>query len=190
MQRLTGARVMLREFRQEDLSGIRSWVNDYDTVRFLGAGYAKPQSWEQTESYLMSLLNGEAGGVHLAVADRETKRYLGQCGLMMIDHTARRAELAVVLAPDSANRGYGREAIALMLEYAFMQLNLNRVFLQVHADNARAIHVYEKCGFKREGCLRAHFYCDGRYIDAVQMGILRGEWESAREDAESGAASR
>ena len=55
MQRLTGARVMLREFRQEDLSGIRSWVNDYDTVRFLGAGYAKPQSWEQTESYLMSL---------------------------------------------------------------------------------------------------------------------------------------
>ena len=190
MQRLTGARVMLREFRQEDLSGIRSWVNDYDTVRCLGAGYAKPQSWEQTESYLMSLLNGEAGGVHLAVADRETKRYLGQCGLMMIDHTARRAELAVVLAPDSANRGYGREAIALMLEYAFMQLNLNRVFLQVHADNARAIHVYEKCGFKREGCLRAHFYRDGRYIDAVQMGILRGEWESAREDAESGAASR
>ena len=136
MQRLTGARVMLREFRQEDLSGIRSWVNDYDTVRFLGAGYVRPQSWEQTESYLMSLLNGEAGGVHLAVADRETKRYLGQCGLMMIDHTARRAELAVVLAPDSANRGYGREAIALMLEYAFMQLNLNRVFLQVHADNA------------------------------------------------------
>ena len=82
------------------------------------------------------------------------------------------------------------EAIGLMLEYAFMQLNLNRVFLQVHADNARAIHVYEKCGFRREGCLRAHFYRDGLYIDAVQMGILRGEWESAREDAESGAASR
>ena len=114
MQRLTGTRVILREFRQEDLSGIRSWVNDYDTARFLGAAYVRPQSWEQTESYLMSLLNGEAGGVHLAIAEKETRRYLGQCGLMMIDHTARRAELAIVLAPDSAGRGYGREAIALM----------------------------------------------------------------------------
>ncbi len=190
MQRLTGARVILREFRQEDLSGIRSWVNDYDTARFLGAAYVRPQSWEQTESYLMSLLNGEAGGVHLAIAEKETRRYLGQCGLMMIDHTARRAELAIVLAPDSAGRGYGREAIALMLEYAFAQLNLNRVFLQVHADNARAIAAYEACGFQREGRLRAHFYRDGRYIDAVQMGILRSEWESARGEAESVAAPR
>ena len=178
MQRLTGERVMLREFRQEDLSGIRSWVNDYDTARYLGAAYQKPQSWEQTESYLMSLLNGEAGGVQLAIADKESRRYLGQCALTMIDNAARRAELAIVLAPDSANRGYGREAIDLLLRFAFLQLNLNRVYLQVHADNTRAIHVYEACGFVREGCLRAHFYRDGRYIDAVQMGILRAEWEA------------
>lgn len=180
MQNLIGTRVILREFRQEDLSGIRSWVNDYDTTRFLGAGYSRPQSWEQTEQYLNSLLNGEAGGVQLAIAEKETRRYLGQCSLMMIDYTARRAEMAIVLAPDSVSHGYGREAIILLLDYAFLQLNLNRVFLQVHADNERAIRVYEKCGFRQEGRLREHFYRDGHYIDALQMGLLRSEWESTR----------
>lgn len=174
MPRLTGESVLLREFRQEDLSGIRSWVNDYDTVRYLGAGYIKPQTWEQTEEYLSSLLRGDAGGINLAVAERISRRYLGQVSLMMIDHAARRAELAIVMAPDSANKGYGSEAIRLIADFAFTQLNLRRIYLQVHADNERAIHVYQKCGFVEEGRLREHVFRDGRYIDVVQMGWIKG----------------
>lgn len=174
MQRLNGEKVLLREFRQEDLSGIRSWVNDYDTVRYLGAGYTMPQTWEQTEDYLSSLLRGDAGGVNLAVAEKDSRRYLGQVSLMMIDHAAQRAELAIVMAPDSAGKGYGSEAIRLIVEFAFTQLNLRRIYLQVHADNERAIHVYQKCGFVEEGRLREHVFRDGRYIDVVQMGYMKG----------------
>lgn len=178
MGRIIGEHVVLREFRQEDISGIRSWVTDPETTRCLGGVYLRPQSWEQSESYLTSLLSGDAGGVHLAIAAADSLRYLGQCSLMMIDNVARHAELAIVLCPDSANRGLGSEAVRLMLRFAFEQLNLNRVYLKVRADNPRAIRCYEKCGFQREGLMRAHAYADGAYQDILCMGILKAEFDT------------
>ncbi|MBR3502763.1 MAG: GNAT family N-acetyltransferase [Clostridia bacterium] len=178
MNSLMGERVVLREFRQEDISGIRSWVNDADTVRHMGGTFMRPQTWEESESYLSNILNGGAGGVNLVVADRETKRYLGQCALTKIDQTARHAELAIVLAPDSARRGYGREAVRLLLGFAFRQMNLNRVYLRVYAENERAVRCYEACGFRVEGRQREQVYFDGHYGDVLEMGVLRREFEA------------
>ena len=177
MSRITGERVALREFRQEDISGIRSWVTDIETTKTLGGAYMRPQTWEQSERYLSHLLEGDAGGVNLVIAERESLRYLGQCSLLMADHTARHAELAVVMCPVCQNQGLGQEGIGLMLDYAFRQMNMNRVYLKVHADNARAVRCYEKCGFVREGILRQHAYFDGEYRDVICMGILRSEYE-------------
>ena len=178
MDRLTGERIVLREFRQEDISGIRSWVNDADTVRCMGGAFQRPQTWEESESYLSNILNGGAGGVNLVIADREKKRYLGQCALTRVDQTARCAELAIVMAPDSARQGYGREAIGLLLDFGFRQMNLNRVYLRVYAENDRAVRCYRACGFREEGRLREHVYFDGHYGDVLEMGILRREFEA------------
>ena len=178
MSRIAGERVALREFRQEDISAIRSWVTDIETTRTLGGAYLRPQTWEQSETYLSHLLSGDAGGVNLVIADKESLRYLGQCSLMMVDNVARHAELAVVMCPVCQNQGHGQEVIALMLGFAFRQMNLNRVYLKVYADNARAVRCYEKCGFTREGLLRAHAYADGEYKDVLFMGILREEFEA------------
>lgn len=182
MSRMSAERVSLREFRQEDISGIRSWVTDRDTTKFLGGGYLRPQTWEQSERYLSSLLEGDAGGVNLVIADKDTLRYLGQCSLMMIDYTARHAELAAVMCPKQQGQGLGAEGIFLMLGYAFEQMNLNRIHLKVRADNVRAVRCYEKCGFVREGVLRAHAFGDGKYHDVICMGILRSEWEERKNE--------
>ena len=104
MSRISGERVSLREFRQEDISGIRSWVTDIETTKTLGGAYLRPQTWEQSEQYLSHLLSGDAGGVNLVIADKESLRYLGQCSLMMADNTARHAELAVVMCPNCQQR--------------------------------------------------------------------------------------
>lgn len=176
MSRITGERVSLREFRQEDISGIRSWATDIETTKTLGGAYLRPQTWEQSERYLSNLLSGDAGGVNLVIADKESLRYLGQCSLMMIDNTARHAELAVVMCPVCQNQGLGQEGIRLMLGFAFNQMNLNRVYLKVHADNARAVRCYEKCGFVKEGLLRAHAYADGGYKDVLFMGVIRQDF--------------
>jgi RimJ/RimL family protein N-acetyltransferase len=172
-----GEKIILRDFRSEDISGMRSWCNDPNVTRFLGSRYTAPIPWEQTEAELNRFLNGDAGGYNLVVADRESGKYLGQVALFMIDNLSRKAELAIVLAPDSLEKGYGGEALKLLLSFGFGQVNLNRIHLSVNAYNHRANHVYEKAGFVREGVLRQDRYIDVHYEDVVIMSILREEYD-------------
>jgi RimJ/RimL family protein N-acetyltransferase len=74
------------------------------------------------------------------------------------------------------NRGYGTEAVRLLVRYGFEILNLNRIGLSVFANNLRAIRTYQKAGFVHEGCLRQARFHGGRYEDEYRFAILREEW--------------
>jgi len=97
-----------------------------------------------------------------------------------IDDLARHGEIGIALAPSARGRGIGTEAMAQMLEFAFVRANLRRVHLEVIASNAGAIRAYEKAGFVVEGRQREHAWVRGHYEDIVRMGILRSEWEARR----------
>lgn len=176
MPHVIGERVMLRDFRAEDISGMRSWCNDPAITRFLSGRYTKPIPWEQTQEELDRFLRGDAGGVNMVVADKVSGRYLGQVSLFLIDHQARKAELAIVMSGDSVGKGYGSEAMGLLVAFGFDEINLNRIYLTVNAKNARAIRVYEKAGFVREGVMREDRYQCGEYEDVLMMSILRREY--------------
>ena len=72
--------------------------------------------------------------------------------------------------------GYGTDAIHLLLNFAFKDLNLNRVYLHVFETNERALRFYEKCGFIKEGVLRQAAYIDGHYLNVLVMAILETDW--------------
>lgn len=78
---------------------------------------------------------------------------------------------------DFWSKGYGSDAMRLMLRYGFTELNLHRVSLTVFEQNPRGIRSYEKCGFSHEGRIRDFLLRDGRRSDMLHMGILRSEWE-------------
>ena len=80
---------------------------------------------------------------------------------------------------DQWGKGYGRDAISLVLSYAFRELNLHRVQLSVFEYNERAIALYEKLGFRQEGVYREFMQREGRRYDMYLYGILRSEWEAA-----------
>ncbi len=77
-------------------------------------------------------------------------------------------------------KGYGTDAMRLILRYAFNELNLHRVTLGVFEYNSRAIHSYEKAGFKHEGRQRGFLQREGRRWDLLIMGVLKNEWEGSR----------
>ena len=77
-------------------------------------------------------------------------------------------------------KGYGSEAISLLLDYAFRYRNLRRVWLKVHGQNQRAQRTYRRLGFIKEGELRSHVYSNGSYDSLLLMGILRSEWKEVR----------
>ena len=179
MGRIVGEKIVLREFRPEDISGIRAWATDPEVTRYLSSRYMAPQTWEQSEDFLRSVLHGDAGGVNLVIAEKQSLKYLGQCNLLMIDHQSQKATLAIVLPQEHQGMGFGREAISLLLRFAFDEMNLRRVSLHVIEDNPKAIALYERCGFVHEGRLRGDQYQHGRFKDILVMGILKHEFAPA-----------
>nr|WP_206076217.1 GNAT family protein [Marinitoga lauensis] len=75
------------------------------------------------------------------------------------------------------NNGYGTEAMKLLVNFIFDEMNINKVKLHVFSFNKRAIRSYEKVGFKVEGVLREQIFREGKYHDEIIMGILRREWQ-------------
>ena len=74
-------------------------------------------------------------------------------------------------------RGYGSDAVNVLLDYAFRLRNLRKVYLNVNGNNPRAMRAYAKCGFVEEGRWRKHVWSNGEYVDLVCMGILREEYQ-------------
>ena len=101
---------------------------------------------------------------------------LGHISLHDIDHLNRNAFLGVMIMETERNKGYGAEAIRLLLKYGFRTLNLNNIMLSVHADNLQAIACYRKVGFKMAGRRRESICKDGEYIDKLYMDILAREF--------------
>ncbi|MGE5251479.1 MAG: GNAT family N-acetyltransferase [Bacteroidota bacterium] len=77
---------------------------------------------------------------------------------------------------DCWGKGYGTDAMRLIVQYGFTELNLYRISLSLHSYNPRALRSYEKAGFKLEGTTRGDTLREGRRTDGLYMGILREEW--------------
>ena len=111
-----------------------------------------------------------------AICLNEGDRHIGNCGLEAIERENGVATFGILIGEAGARgKGFGEEATRLLCRYAFDEMNLHKIRLDVHATNPGAIRTYERVGFRREGVLREEVFRRGRYIDVLRMGLLRGE---------------
>lgn len=107
--------------------------------------------------------------------------YLGGVSFFRILVVERHAEPGLVIGRKSEwGKGYAREAMMLMVDYGFDQLNLNLIYLSVLAGHDRAHRIYVDLGFREEGRLRQRIFRDGRYQDLISLSLLRSEWQAKR----------
>jgi diamine N-acetyltransferase len=171
---LIGPRVYLRPLEAADLPFIRQWANDPE-LRAL-TGEVLPMSQAGAEEFL-ERVRTERDRVWFAVVLREEDQMIGEAGLLRMFHAWRATDLSIILGDkQSWGKGYGTEAIRLLLDYAFGSLNFHRVALGVVGFNERALRFYEKIGFKREGVQRDGYYLDHGYHDFVMMSLLESEY--------------
>ncbi|WP_127532202.1 GNAT family N-acetyltransferase [Paenibacillus kobensis] len=174
MPHLIGENIILREYRQEDLSCMREWCNNSAITYYLSDAFLYPHMRNGTEAYLNALLDGSSEQKGFVIADRLTEQYIGQIDLFELDWKNRSAEFGMVIGNALLHgRGIGTEAVRLLQQFVFMELNLNRLQLEVYEYNKKAIRCYTKCGFREEGRLRERHFSQGRYCDVVIMAILR-----------------
>ncbi len=173
-----GPRLRLRSIERNDLRLFVHWFNDPEVTA--GLLQVLPLSLAEEEAWYESVLKSPAEERPLMIEARMGDAWIpiGDLGLHHIDWRVREAEVGIVIGEKEYwNRGYGTEAMRLMLAHGFNTLNLNRIFLKVYETNPRAIRSYEKAGFIREGTLRQAMFKNGQYINVIIMGVLSAEWK-------------
>jgi RimJ/RimL family protein N-acetyltransferase len=173
---LRGKQVYLRPIENDDMPVIRCWANDPE-IRAL-TGEATPMSRAGADQFMERIKNDE-NRVWFAVVQKETEHIIGECGLLRIFYPWRTADLSIILGDKFAwGKGYGRETILLLLDYAFGALALHRISIGVVGFNERALRFYEKIGFQREGIQRDGYFHNHKFSDFVMMSILEDEYRS------------
>jgi len=173
---LTGVRVRLTALSSADAPVLARWQADTDYLRHLDAQPAFPKNESQMAEWVR---DGQRGRENFLFGIRTTAEdfLIGFIELGEIQWTHRTAWLAVGIGePEYRGLGYGHEAMTLALEFAFRELNLHRIQLTVFSYNDRAIALYEKLGFQREGTFREALDRDSQRHDMYLYGLLRREW--------------
>lgn len=172
-----GKHIALAPIKNNDLAALFQWINERQQVLF-NSSY-KPVTEKQHLAWF-DALQDRHDGVIFGIRLLEKDLLIGSCQLLHIHPIHRNAELQIRLGEVSyRGKGYGTEAVQLLLSHAFSDINLERVYLHVFAENHNAIAVYKKTGFIQEGILRKAAYINGLYQDILIMGILKEEFLEA-----------
>lgn len=179
-KKLVGERVYLSPINVEDFEIYTKWLNDYEVSRNLGLH--KSLISLNSEKKILETMTSE--GHNFAIVLLENDTLLGNISFHKIDHIGRKTDIGLFIGePENRGKGYGAEALRLLLDYGFRTLNLNNIMLLVHADNEQAIACYKKVGFKEFGRRRKATFSNGQYIDVVYMDILADEYYCAAASA-------
>ena len=172
---IDGELVSLGPLRREDIPLYQRWINDFGTSRMIGFS-AGPMTLEQETAWY----DGAATGQYtFAIYERATGCAIGSCGLHEIEWPNRRTTVGIMIGePEARGRGYGTEAMRLLVDYAFTAVGLHSVMLWVYEFNAAARRCYEKVGFREVGRRRESRWFNGRFWDEIAMDILASEFES------------
>lgn len=170
-RKIPGKRVYLSPMNIEDAEIYVKWLSDLSTAENLGnaantISLTSEKEWIEKNSHLCQY----------AIVKSETDEVIGNCGFNSLDHIKQCGEVGLFIGDEeNRNKGYGTEALKLLVTFGFDYLNLNNIMLKVFSFNERAIKCYEKVGFKEFGRRRQAYYLKGKYYDEIYMDIIRSE---------------
>lgn len=171
-----GKLVKLRAFEPDDAERYRAWVNDAEIARLVDR--ARPVTKLEHGEWYRQLVTSDRHVV-FAVERLDDARFIGLVWLYEIHWRHRRAEVRIVIGDrDAWSRGHGSDALRVISQVAFGPMNLEKLWADVLETNPRAVASFEHAGFRREGTLVGDRVEDGRRVDIVRLGLLRGTRET------------
>ncbi len=176
-RKMTGEKCYLSPIDVDDAGKYTEWLNDYETTRYLTL--ATMNITVQSEK---DVLNRLAREHNYAIVDLNTDTLIGNCGLLDVDHINRTAEVGIFIGDkEYLGKGYGREALSLLIDYAFSVLNLRNIMLRVYSFNERAVNSYKAIGFRLMGKRRKALIRDGKEHDILFFDLLEPDFRKMQE---------
>ncbi|EHR38228.1 GNAT family N-acetyltransferase [Facklamia languida] len=170
-------KLYLRKVRSDDVDMYHKWRNDIDVMKTTSP-FLNVYTYDETKDFFDNVILSSSGSEGYIIMDKAENIEVGIVSLTNIDYKNRNCEIIIDLGnKEFWGKGYGRIATELLLDFAFKEMNMHRVFLNVFSFNERAIGLYKKIGFREEGRSRESIFRNGEYHDVVQMGLLESEFK-------------
>jgi RimJ/RimL family protein N-acetyltransferase len=161
---------------ERDAETLARWSYDSEYLRLLDSDAARPRTAKFYEADVARRAERENGFLY-NIRTLDGDRLIGFISIWVVNWASAEGRVGIGIGERADwGRGYGTDAMQVLLRYAFAELNLARVSLEAFAENARAIRSYQKAGFIQEGVQRQWAQRDGRRIDVVVMSILQEEY--------------
>ena len=173
-KKLLGDRIYLSPINVEDGEKFTEWMNDFKVTDGTGRS-SEMMNVEKEKEWIETTLRENK--YIFSIVKLEDNQLIGNCSFLDIDFTNRTGTLGIMIGEEeNRGKGYGKEAIRLLLDYGFNYLNINNINLEVASFNEKAINCYKKVGFKEIGKRRESYFLNGKYYDDIYMDILSKEF--------------
>ena len=168
---IAGEHVILRALEADDLERCYKWMNDPNIVWTLKTRY--PMAFHLEAEWLEEAVQPSADERHFAIERKDNRTHIGNASIHEIDWVSRAAWFGLFIGePTAWNRGFGSDSIRTLMRFAFSEMNLRKLRINVFDYNERAKHVLENLGFVVEGKLTRDFFRDGQYHDIVIYSVF------------------
>lgn len=176
---LRSNRLSLRAMEESDLALIAHWRSQPEVYEyfyeFLPISVRQQRNWYERQLQ-------DSSEINFVIEDIKSEKAIGTVSIYHIDRRSRKAEWGRLIIGDPVARSGGRgvEVEALVLQYSFEHLNLNKLYCEVLVQNDKVVTLHKKFGFQQEGVLRQHAFKGGKYEDVLVMSMLADEYFSNR----------
>ena len=173
---LKGEQVLIRQLDDSDVEALFSIFGDPVVTQYMGI----PQLRNITDAN--KLFAGIVSGLEnkslfqWGIVDVDLNAVVGTCTLAQICWTHQRAEIGFALGSSHWGRGLMRQALPLLISYAFESLDLHRLEADIDPRNQRSLKMLQRLGFQKEGYFRQRHQVHGERQDSVMLGLLADEW--------------
>ncbi len=166
---LEGKVVNLRIMEKEDLPILKEWDNEIGIM-----GEYEPII-QETKADLERQFDKSTDGQWFFIEKKEGTK------IGLIAHfVAHGTVIGYAVLPNERRKGYGSEAIEIIVDYLFLTKNIVRIQAETHPENIASQRVLEKAGFKKEGIIRKSFFSRGVWRDTAMFSIIREEWKEPK----------
>ncbi|MFG6115562.1 GNAT family N-acetyltransferase [Halobacillus sp. MO56] len=168
-------RIHLRKLTESDAVTYYDWRNNMDVMENTNPEL-DVHTLKETEAFIQSICHSNSSKSYI-IEVNENDKPIGIVSLVNIDYKNRNAECIIDIGNvDYWGQGYGTEAMKLLLNYSFSELNLHKVYLRVFSFNQRAINLYERLGFEKEGELKDHLFRNGEWHGITYLAIFQEKY--------------
>lgn len=177
-KKLVGKKVYLSPINIDDYEIYTKWMNDFKVTDGIGAS-SKIYTLEKEKEHLNN--KALSKDYTFAIVNLDNDELLGNCSLFEIDFIKGTATVGIMIGEEeNRGKGYGTDALKLLISYAFDYLNLHNLMLVVYNFNEGAIKAYKKCGFKEIGRRHEVVKLKGKYYDDIYMEILESDYRKEK----------